>query len=402
MFRTLVIGVSVALFLGLGLWGSSLRSNDALESAEALAERELSLAAELLPALYRFDAETVRAKAIELAHSPALIAQLGSTVKSPLSYVQRHEAVDETLKRLKDEERKGADAQPSLQAPLGDWAKGHPYFILAVDEGGVCVAHTNNPRCYSEDETGSEYTRMLALFPSLTPLASEGDASAQSMIDIWVIDHKPMLIGASVVRKDTQMKRGKGPREERVGLVVVGYPLSALAGFYKARLNLDVAFVREGSLIGASSLDGALEAHLQELFERQAKGPRSGEQEGPELLKTRSGALGALPSSSGLSFMVALDWSARLKGLTSSGELLIFALLAGLLVLIVVSVSYTRFIEPFKQIDLGLIEVQNGNHDYWFSYNIQDNGLSKTIAQNLDVIVSRYLGRPEPEFEDEP
>ena len=42
---------------------------------------------------------------------------------------------------------------------------------------------------------------------------------------------------------------------------------------------------------------------------------------------------------------------------------------------------------------------QNGNRDYWFSYTIADNGVSKTIAQNLDILLSRHLGRPEPEFE---
>ena len=400
MFRTLVVGVSFTLFLAMGLWGSTLQSNATLQSVEALAERELSMASTLLPSLYRLDVEAVRAKATELAHDPQLIKELALPTQSPLSFVQRHEGVDVLLREMKKSERESTTA-PTVQTTLGDWAQGHPYFIFAMDEAGVCVAHTNNPRCYAEDQAGTEYTRMAELFPSLKPLIAEGAGGPRSLIDIWMVDHKPMLVGASVVRRETPARRGKGTLEEQLGVVVVGYPLSALAGHYKERLKLDVAFSREGSIVGSSSLDGALEAHLQTLISAEQK-PQSAPETGPALLKTQTGTLGALPSSGALSFVVAVSWAERVNALGDSSELMLFAILAGLLTLLVITVAFSRFIEPFKQIDLGLIEVQNGNQDYWFSYNIQDNGLSKTIAQNLDVIVSRLFGRPEPELEDEP
>jgi len=400
MFRTLVIGVTFTLFLAMGLWGATLQSQATLQSAEALAERELSMASTLLPSLYRLDMEAVQAKASELAQSAPLLKALSRPTKSPLSFVQRHEEVDDILKEMKKSEREGS-TDPTVQASLGDWAQGHPYFIFAMDEVGVCVAHTNNPRCYAEDEAGTEYTRMAELFPSLKPLIAEGPEGVKGLIDIWVVDHKPMLVGASVVRRETPARRGRGALEEELGVLVVGYPLSALAGHYKERLKLDVAFAREGSIVGGSSLDGALEAHLQALMSETPQ-TGAGSKATPTLLKTQVGALGALPSSGELTFVVAVDWATREGALGSTSELLLFAILAGLLSLVVVTVAFNRFIEPFKQIDLGLIEVQNGNQDYWFSYNIQDNGLSKTIAQNLDVVVSRLFGRPEPEFEDEP
>lgn len=398
MFRIQVVGISIVLLLGLGFWGAQLRNDDLLKHTEILAEREFSLATQLMPTMYRLDLEATRAKALEWAENQSLITQINTKVKSQIDYLQRHELVDATLKDFKLHEQEQSVHHPLSQAPLGDWTQGHPYFIFVTDANGVCIAHTNNPRCYAENEQGTEYTRMGDLFPSLKPLLDASSHRLESFVDVWIVDHKPMLVGAAVIKQKLPTKRGNRILEEKLGLMVVGYPLRALAEFYKNRLLLDFAFVRTGIITDSSSLDGDLEKQLQKRLTAQ----NAESKEVASSLKIRMGDLGSLPSVDQMAYVIAIDWDTRLKASQSSYELLWLALIAAVIVLLMITLAYAHFVEPFKQIDLGLIEVQNGNEDYWFSYNIKDNGLSKTIAQNLDVIVSRYLGRPEPEIEDEP
>jgi len=383
------MALTAVLMLFLGLRGAQQSAEAELEGARRLASRELGLAAELSPQLYRLDLEAARAQALSLAEDPALLAQLARRLKTPADYHDRHDLVDARLKELRDASPERVES-PTLKAPLGAWSFGAPYLIFAVDEAGLCVAHTNNPRCFTEDETGTEYTRMAELFPQLGALLKTPES--ESFVDIWVVDHKPLLVAGSVAR-GARAARRRATAELPLGAVVVAYPLSKLASHYQERLKLGFAFSHNGSIEGGSSLDSDLEQALQSALS-------AGQGAAPEGVMLSSGRLGALPGGE-LGFVVTLSWEERLRALESDQSSLILSVIAALLSLLLLNFAHARWVEPFKEIDLGLIEIQNGNQDYWFSYNIKDNGISRTIAQNLDVVVSRYLGRPEPELEDE-
>jgi hypothetical protein len=178
---------------------------------------------------------------------------------------------------------------------------------------------------------------------------------------------------------------------------VIGYPLNELAAQYARRLGVQVALTRGGVVSDSSSFD----MNVEQTLSRSLKTLKTEGQltlDGAEH-KVARGVLSGPQESEQLGFVVTLSWSERLTQLPSALPLLLMSLLAALLSVLTFVWRHTRFVEPFKEIDLGLIEVQNGNRDYWFSYTIADNGVSKTIAQNLDILLSRLLGRPEPEFE---
>ena len=57
-----------------------------------------------------------------------------------------------------------------------------------------------------------------------------------------------------------------------------------------------------------------------------------------------------------------------------------------------------RFLVPLDRVEAGVSEVINGNHDYVFESPSPD---FEGLANGLNVMVARLLGRPEPGEEDD-
>jgi hypothetical protein len=228
---------------------------------------------------------------------------------------------------------------------------------------------------------------MTERFPALKGSLS---SNAQSLSALWEVEGKPLLVATSPIKSLTG---------DSIGALVIGYPLNEIVAQYARRLGVQVALTRGGIVSDSSSFD----MNVEQTLSRSLKNFKT---EGELTLngvkhKVVRGSLSSTQSAESLGFVVTLSWSERLAQLPNALPLLMMSLLAALLSVLTFVWRHTRFIEPFKEIDLGLIEVQNGNRDYWFSYTISDNGVSKTIAQNLDILLSRLLGRPEPEFESD-
>ena len=51
-----------------------------------------------------------------------------------------------------------------------------------------------------------------------------------------------------------------------------------------------------------------------------------------------------------------------------------------------------------RSLDKGVLEIINGDGDYWFE--IQGTGVASTMAQNLNIMVCQLSGRPLPDEED--
>ena len=69
------------------------------------------------------------------------------------------------------------------------------------------------------------------------------------------------------------------------------------------------------------------------------------------------------------------------------------------LALFLIAVLVQRYTASFVDIDQGVLEIINGNLDYWFEP--ESGTVAKNMAQNLNIMVCHLSGRPLPDEEDD-
>lgn len=110
--------------------------------------------------------------------------------------------------------------------------------------------------------------------------------------------------------------------------------------------------------------------------------------------------LGNVPNSTTRSgFVVLASLSAAKAPLMPLGVMIIGLGLVGMLAVAGAAVRTSRrFLGPLDKIEAGVTEVINGNRDFVFESPSQD---FEGLANGLNVMLARLLGRPEPGDEDE-
>ncbi len=402
MYRVVVSLTFSLLIAALAFWFSGELSGAAERGARAAATQRLSVSLEALRHMQRLEGAALVARARQLADDERLVTLMQGRAKSSEDYLARHDGVDALLVSWRDVlTAKEGTPEAASGADLADWGAARPYAMFVVDKGGVCVANVSNPRCYAEDDKGTEFTRMAETYlPLKAALAGE------RFFDIWVVDKQPVLVGVSPVWAPSASR--VQPRGEVAGAVVLGYLLNRTTQQHKRALGVEVGLVYGGALSSSSSLEGkreeALNASLAALLSSgalAAEEPAEVEVLG-ERYWVRAAGLAGYKSAEGVQALVALSWSERARELAlAAPPVLPLAAGAILVALLVFWGASQRYIKPFKEVEIGVIEVTNGNLDYWFTYSVPDNGMTGSLAQNLDVMVSKYSGRPMPEMEGE-
>ena len=402
MYRVVVSLTFSLLIAALAFWFSGELSGAAERGARAAATQRLSVSLEALRHMQRLEGAALVARARQLADDERLVTLMQGRAKSSEDYLARHDGVDALLVSWRDVlTAKEGTPEAASGADLADWGAARPYAMFVVDKGGVCVANVSNPRCYAEDDKGTEFTRMAeAYLPLKAALAGE------RFFDIWSVDGQPVLVGVSPVWAPSASR--VQPRGEVAGAVVLGYLLNRTTQQHKRALGVEVGLVYGGALSSSSSLEGrreeALNSSLAAILSSgalAAEEPAEVEVLG-ERYWVRAAGLAGYKSAEGVQALVALSWSERARELAlAAPPVLPLAAGAILVALLVFWGASQRYIKPFKEVEIGVIEVTNGNLDYWFTYSVPDNGMTGSLAQNLDVMVSKYSGRPMPEMEGE-
>jgi hypothetical protein len=200
--------------------------------------------------------------------------------------------------------------------------------------------------------------------------------------------------------------------------VFVGYVQSvhdALGA--KELLGTDVAYFLDGKIHASSFQRG--EGAASETAEEKAlaaqlfDGPRLADRAtnaheatpvfrvkvgGQELIAAAAPLPGnATPSKSG--FVVLASLTAARAGVMPLADLILALGIIGLLAVVAAAVmTARRFLVPLDKIEAGVSEVINGNRDYVFETPSQD---FEGLANGLNVLLARLLGRPEPGDEEE-
>jgi hypothetical protein len=287
--------------------------------------------------------------------------------------------------------------------------KHKPGIIGIVDAKGHLIArdHSNNWR-YGDDLTKD--------FPSL------GAALAgPPKKDVWDMDGVMYRVAASSV---------KSPTGSVLGAVFIGYVQSggdATEESERAGVEVAYFFESKGKMkIGASSFKrgegGSSESTeekvlAEQLFQAQQPdgtvglaAPATGKHEATPLFRVKLSGdewvgaaaplLGNIETSTTKSgFVVLTSLSAAKAPVSPIGMMVLVVGLVGLLAAVGAAVmTARRFLNPLDKVEGGVTEVINGNRDYVFESPSQD---FEGLANGLNVMLARLLGRPEPGEEEE-
>jgi hypothetical protein len=223
--------------------------------------------------------------------------------------------------------------------------------------------------------------------------------------DVWNFDGHLYRVGAAPIRSKTG---------QVVGALVIGYVASAAdAEGDRDKLGTEVAYFLDGKIHASSfhreggSESAEEKALAGQLFDgpRLADGAVGGNLTKPDTIHLGAeewiAAAGPLPGNltrSKSGFVVLSSLTVANQGLGSIEFLTLVLGLIGLLVAVgAVVLTAMRFLQPLDKIESGVAEVINGNRDYSFDTPSKD---FEGLANGLNVMLARLLGRPDPSDDD--
>ena len=399
MFR---IKVAAALFLVFVAAGTVIYVNvgDSAETAaRANTEQRLVSAQHALVRIRQLRDYAVVAKAQEVADWPQMAQILQRTPES-FADAEGTPPDDEEYRyqvhRLMNVELAAWKAKFGAAASndegshgLADYRTEVPDWFIVVDRAGVGVAKDKDPAWF-----GPAQANVIQSFPALAGATSEG----KPVRDIWNVGGSLMVVAAIPVKNGDQV----------LGAVVLGYRLTdGEAKRSKALVDAEVAYFVGEELSQSSSLTTQHERLVKKLVaseklydpDRDPRKAMTVELSGQTYL-AYSLTLTGYASAEGAGFVVLDNLDAALAKASEALWIIPVASALGfLLCLGMVLVFFQRFLAPFEEIDQGVMEILNGNLDYWFE--IPGKEIPGTMSQNLNIMVCHLSGRPLPDEEED-
>jgi hypothetical protein len=266
-------------------------------------------------------------------------------------------------------------------------------LVAVVGTNGRVICRNLNINALYDEDFKSKY-------PSVGK-ALDGIANK----DLWMFDNHMYRVGAAPIRS----RAG-----QIAGALVIGYVTSAKdAAADREKLGTDVAYFMDGKVHassfkkqggesaeekalasqlfeGAKLADPALAGEMGKVVPVKLMGEEYVAAVGPlsgNLSKSRSGfVVLSSVSAARAPFGSPQSWVILL------GVVALLATLGG------VVLTSLRFIRPLDHIETGVAEVINGNRDYTFESESPD---FEGLANGLNVMMARLLGRPDPTDEDQ-
>jgi hypothetical protein len=313
------------------------------------------------------------------------------------SFAREDEFVQIFAKANEDDKRRAAHIAAEVRNARLEQAGRKAGVIGVTDDQGLLISRDLSTTWRYRDNFKKE-------FPSLG-MALAGTPNK----DVWNLEGAMYRVGAAPIR---------GPQGQILGAVFVGY-VQSVADAKAARelLGTDVAYFLDGKIHassfaqkeGSSSETAEEKALAAQLFE----GPKLAEKatsahEETGLFRVRVGGQefvaaaaplpgNATPSKSGFVVLSSLT-EARATVMPLTTFVLVLGLIGILAAVGAAAMTARRFLLPLDRIEAGVSEVINGNRDYVFESPSQD---FEGLANGLNVMLARLLGRPEPGEEQE-
>jgi hypothetical protein len=220
--------------------------------------------------------------------------------------------------------------------------------------------------------------------------------------DLWLFDGHMYRVALAPVRS----KAG-----EVVGALLVGYVTSGKdATVDGKKLGVHVAYFMDGKIQASSfTSEGSEEKDIaQAIFGpgKPAESATHGDLSKNFTMRVAGedyiGAVGPLPGNlthSESGFVVLESVTAAQSPVSKIVALFyVLGVLGFLGIFVATFATSMRFMRPLDQIETGIAEVINGNHEYVFE---STSGEFEGMANALNVMVARLTGRPDPSDDDE-
>ena len=422
MFRSKVAAVLSIVFLvsaGLVYW----RAADLIESeARSSVERRLQVARRNLERVRQLKDYAIVARAEQIASSPrsALKSRLAKILTVPPdNYAdpegnlpedndyryELHQEVNKELQAWTTTLEALAAGKTKPSSSLADQRPSKPDLFRVVDRDGIGMAGTHDPAWFGQRDDAGKWQPPNSDYAKAHAAVKTALTEGRSVKDIWMVNGAPMTVAIAPIRVGTVTQ----------GAVVLGYQLTdAEAKRDKSLIDADVAYFVDTHLSQTSSLDTQRERAVHRLvIDRKLNQAAEGrnivdfEYRGETYLAVVGALTGyATAPRSGFVAILNLDqavkrawgWS---RGASQALSLYIWvvALFGLLLTLGLILGFFERFMKPFDIIDQGIMEIINGDLDYWFE--IPGKQLPGTMSQNLNIMVCHLSGRPLPEDDDD-
>ncbi len=269
---------------------------------------------------------------------------------------------------------------------LTNWISEAPAWFMVVDRKGIGVADANDPARY-----GSGAANIIAGHPILGDAIKDG----RSFRDIWLIRGTPMTVGVVPVRNAVK---------DVIGAVILGYRLTDAAARKDGQLvQAEVAYAISGRVSQSSSLPSASERDLEAELKKRLSESKTGagifniRLNGQKYRTVWRNMPGYASADAAVVLLKNLDETVA-QATRGLAVIPITLFLAVLLCLGLVLWLFSRYFSAFGEIEQGVMEIINGNNDYWFE--LPGKEMPAKMAQNLNIMVCRLSGRPLPEEDD--
>jgi hypothetical protein len=295
-----------------------------------------------------------------------------------------------------------------------------PDMIALVDSQGNLVAMNDMPSVVARQWKKEGDKPVDTIIPALNVVLG----NRVIISDIWGDQNRMMKIGvAPVIDQDAPVPANDPDGVVIIGAVVVAYAQTAQQAQHdKALLGTEIAYY-DGTRVVATSFtkgqtteeDTAKAKALTDIMKGGKLSPSSGQQrvnvDGADYLA----AAVTMPRSTSNPKRMPKDYpavagtaivlSAISDAANTAGTIKLFIILLGVgalgISLVGLYLSHRRLIAQVDQIELGVTDIINGNVDRTFRpVGLELDGL----ANGLNVMLARLLGRPEPgeeEFDEE-
>jgi hypothetical protein len=335
----------------------------------------------------RLEAQIAHDVEARVSRAEELLTQIGAVESLNLitraQELARAELPGKALTATDEKERK-ATGQGAVQHFLDGLGTStpHPDFTALVDAKGAVVA-ADSPLPDSED--------LKSRFKSVAAAIDNGQVSK----DVWAYGKSTFKVGVAPV-----VAPGGS---DRVGAVILGYALSNKEALDHARkLGSEVVVFRADKVVATSFARSVIsDLNVDPRLAALAQAAISGKKTDPVTVElggdTYIADAGPLP----LNFDDRQSGAMVLESLASALEpvttvrvtIAILGLAALLVALLTMFVTSRLILHQSEEIELGVNEIINGDADYSFKPVGSD---MDGLANALNVMLARLLGRPEP------